>query len=147
LILALMKPSRVATRSSTRGTSRGVTVVTRTSGGGGPVCAGLREQAVEKTKKIKSAPNVALISIVNSAWDRICPESKKQEFLTFRVGWQLLQKIAHCYSDFLHVGFGRQSRISGARIRNIIPRWRVECKRRMGSRTCCGRRRDSCGSK
>src|SRR4030095_15936708 len=44
-MLALMKPSSVATRSSTRGTSCGVTVVTRTSGGGGPVCAGLREQA------------------------------------------------------------------------------------------------------
>ena len=44
-MLALMKPSSVATRSSTRGTSRGCTVVTKTSGGGGAVGAGLREQA------------------------------------------------------------------------------------------------------
>src|SRR5262249_32909524 len=54
-MLALMKPSSVATRSSTRGTSCGVTVVTRTSGGGGAVCACLREQAVENATQVRSA--------------------------------------------------------------------------------------------
>src|SRR5882724_581026 len=53
LMLALMNPSSVATRSSTRGTSCGVTVVTSTSGGGGPVCAGLREQPAENDKQIR----------------------------------------------------------------------------------------------
>src|SRR4029453_4246460 len=39
-----MKPSSVATASFTTGTSRGVTVVTSTSGGGGATCSALREQ-------------------------------------------------------------------------------------------------------
>src|SRR6478736_785040 len=55
LMLALMKPSNVATRSSTRGTSCGVTVVTRTSGGGGAVCAGLREQPPNNEHQISTA--------------------------------------------------------------------------------------------
>src|SRR4029077_13621380 len=50
-----MKPSSVATRSSTRGTSRGATIVTRTSGGGGAVCAGLREQPVTNDTQIRNA--------------------------------------------------------------------------------------------
>src|ERR1700757_41588 len=54
-MLALMKPSNVATRSSTRGTSCGCTVVTSTSGGGGAVCAGLREQLVEIDPQNRSA--------------------------------------------------------------------------------------------
>src|SRR6185437_3156331 len=54
LILALMKPSSVATRSSTRGTSCGCTVVTSTSGGGAAVCAGLREQPVANETAIRS---------------------------------------------------------------------------------------------
>src|SRR5262245_18830108 len=49
-----MKPSSVATRSSTRGTSAGWTVVTKTSGGGGAVCAGLREQPVGNETAIRS---------------------------------------------------------------------------------------------
>src|SRR5215475_725275 len=53
-MLALMKPSSVATRSSTRGTSCGWTVVTRTSGGGRAVCAGLREQPVANETAITS---------------------------------------------------------------------------------------------
>src|ERR1044071_6708563 len=47
-MFALMNPSNVATRSSTRGTSCGSTVVTRTSGGVVSVCAGLREQLTPK---------------------------------------------------------------------------------------------------
>src|SRR5215467_15759495 len=54
-MLALMKPSNVATRSSTRGTSFGATVVTRTSAGGGPVCADLREQPVANDRPIRTA--------------------------------------------------------------------------------------------
>src|SRR6266545_2053143 len=50
-----MKPSSVATRSSTRGTSCGWTVVTRTSGGGGAVCAGLREQPTNNEPQISMA--------------------------------------------------------------------------------------------
>src|SRR6266404_6302584 len=42
-MLALMKPSSVATRSRTRGTSRGCTVVTETSGAAGPAGGALRE--------------------------------------------------------------------------------------------------------
>jgi hypothetical protein len=49
-----MKPSSVATRSRTRGTSSGFTVVTSTSGGGGAVCAGLREQPVGNETAIRS---------------------------------------------------------------------------------------------
>jgi hypothetical protein len=45
----------VATRSSTRGTSRGVTVVTSTSGGGGPVCAGFLEHEAMNNPQISSA--------------------------------------------------------------------------------------------
>src|SRR5437667_3384752 len=33
------------------------------------------------------------------------------------------------------------------RVRNISPRCRVECKRRMGTRICCGRTRGTKGSK
>jgi hypothetical protein len=51
-----MKPSNVATRSSTRGTSCGLTVVTRTSGGGGAVCAGFREQLNTNSNNISRAP-------------------------------------------------------------------------------------------
>src|SRR5438477_8841296 len=51
-----MKPSSVATRSSTRGTSCGFTIVTRTSGGGGAVCAGLREQSTNNEPQISVAP-------------------------------------------------------------------------------------------
>src|SRR5882724_9831418 len=58
LMLALMNPSNVATRSSTRGTSRGVTVVTRTSGALAGAWAGLREQAVENDTQIRSAPRI-----------------------------------------------------------------------------------------
>src|SRR5205814_2179666 len=54
-MLALMKPSNVATRSSTRGTSCGVTVVTCTSGGGGEVCVGLREQPRNNDPQISTA--------------------------------------------------------------------------------------------
>src|SRR5215468_7697152 len=54
-MFALMKPSNVATRSSTRGTSCGSTVVTWTSGGGAAVCAGLREQLVVNETAIRSA--------------------------------------------------------------------------------------------
>src|SRR5437868_2556618 len=50
-----MKPSSVATRSRTRGTSCGRTVVTRTSGGGGAVCAALREQATNNEPQISTA--------------------------------------------------------------------------------------------
>src|SRR5262245_66680917 len=53
-MLALMKPSNVATRSSTRGTSCGSTVVTRTSGGAGSDCAGFREQPVKIERPIRS---------------------------------------------------------------------------------------------
>src|SRR6266550_338178 len=60
LMLALMKPSSVATRSSTRGTSCGLTVVTRTSGGGGAVCAGLREQLNNDDSSISSVPTRVL---------------------------------------------------------------------------------------
>src|SRR5438045_4909006 len=59
-MLALMKPSSVATRSSTRGTSRGWTVVTKTSGAAGPTCGALREQPANKTK-ISSAPDAAQV--------------------------------------------------------------------------------------
>src|SRR5436190_19131230 len=55
-MLALMKPSTVATRSRTRGTSCGATVVTRTSGAFGGACAGLREQPVEIVAMISSVP-------------------------------------------------------------------------------------------
>src|SRR4029453_9043916 len=44
LILAVTNPSSVATASCTTGMSRGVTVVTSTSGGGGATCSALREQ-------------------------------------------------------------------------------------------------------
>src|ERR1700687_2784737 len=45
-MFALINPSRVATPSLTTGTSRGATVVTKTSGAGGRACGDLREQAV-----------------------------------------------------------------------------------------------------
>src|SRR6266480_1989203 len=54
-MLALMKPSNVATRSRIRGTSSGFTVVTKTSGGGGAVCAGFREQATNSVLQISTA--------------------------------------------------------------------------------------------
>ena len=75
LMLALMKPSKVATRSSTRGTSRGVTVVTRTSGAFGAAGAGLREQSKETATKITSAAKrrsrfiISLWLIANCAVD------------------------------------------------------------------------------
>src|SRR5215212_7832098 len=75
LILAFMKPSKVATRSSTRGTSRGVTVATRTSGAFGAAGAGLREQPKETATKITSAVKrtsrfiVSLWLIANCAVD------------------------------------------------------------------------------
>src|SRR4029453_5507701 len=53
-MLALMNPSNVATRSSTRGTSRGVTVVTRTSGAVGSGGAGFREQLIASDTQITS---------------------------------------------------------------------------------------------
>src|SRR4029077_1859117 len=59
LMLALMKPSRVATRSSTRGTSFGVTVVTRTSGAGGAACGALREQPAV-TATLTSSPTTSV---------------------------------------------------------------------------------------
>src|SRR6266567_782447 len=59
-MLALMKPSNVATRSRTRGTSCGLTVVTSTSGGGGPVCAGFREQLNTNGSNISSVPTRVL---------------------------------------------------------------------------------------
>src|SRR5437016_3411702 len=59
-MFALMKPSSVATRSSTRGTSRGWTVVTRTSGAGGPAGVVLREQPANNTS-IGSAPDAAIV--------------------------------------------------------------------------------------
>src|SRR6476661_7541784 len=68
-MLALMKPSNVATRSSTRGTSCGFTVVTRTSGGGGAVCAGLREQLGNDDSSISSAPTRVprfIVSIIDA---------------------------------------------------------------------------------
>src|ERR1700730_4859170 len=51
-MFALMKPSSVATRSKIRGTSFGVTVVTRTSGAFAATWAGLREQPESKERKI-----------------------------------------------------------------------------------------------
>src|SRR6266404_957459 len=63
-MLALMKPSRVATRSSTRGTSCGVTVVTRTSGTGGPACGAFREQpATNNAPTAKAATTADLFTI------------------------------------------------------------------------------------
>src|SRR6266481_4540124 len=56
LMLALMKPSSVATRSSTRGTSCGCTVVTRTSGAGGAACGALREQLETSKTQTEAAP-------------------------------------------------------------------------------------------
>src|SRR5438270_2236415 len=64
-----MNPSRVATRSSTRGTSRGCTVVTKASGAAGPAAAGLREQPANKTK-ISSAPDAVLVKN-RFTWSRI----------------------------------------------------------------------------
>src|SRR4029453_1029073 len=54
-MLALMKPSSVATRSSTRGTSCGVTVVTRTSGAVGSGGAGFREQLIASDTQSRRA--------------------------------------------------------------------------------------------
>src|SRR2546423_13087014 len=59
-MLALMKPSNVATRSKIRGTSRGCTVVTSTSGAAGPACGALREQPANETK-ISSAQDAAQV--------------------------------------------------------------------------------------
>src|ERR1051325_8019184 len=62
-MFALMKPSSVATRSSTRGTSRGCTVVTETSGEFGATCAGLREQLVlNDTATNVAAPIAATVN-------------------------------------------------------------------------------------
>ena len=49
-------------------------------------------------------------SIVDSTWDRICPESKSKNSLG-RVVQQFLQKIAHFDGDFLNVGF--EPKVSG----------------------------------
>src|SRR5438270_13497122 len=68
-MLALMKPSNVATRSKIRGTSRGCTVVTSTSGAAGPACGALREQPANETK-ISSAPDAALVKN-RFTWSRI----------------------------------------------------------------------------
>src|SRR3954451_19762814 len=67
-MFALMKPSNVATRSSTRGTSRGCTVVTRTSGAGGPAWGALREQldANERTMS-ETAVHFAIVNNRGSA--------------------------------------------------------------------------------
>src|SRR5436190_2974670 len=60
-----MKPSRVATRSRIRGTSRGVTVVTNTSGAFGVTWAGLREQP-DPTDTHSSAAPIRLIGFMRS---------------------------------------------------------------------------------
>src|SRR4029453_4495584 len=57
-----MKPSSVATASFTTGTSRGVTVVTSTSGGGGATCASLREQPLPSQASTK-APIIGIVFI------------------------------------------------------------------------------------
>src|SRR5258708_6238140 len=59
-MFALMKPSSVATRSRIRGTSCGFTIVTRTSGGGGAVCADFREQLNNDDSSISSVPTRVL---------------------------------------------------------------------------------------
>src|SRR5512132_4119048 len=58
-----MKPSSVATASCTTGTSRGVTVVTSTSGGGGVTCSALREQPLEIVSSRAAAMGSALVNM------------------------------------------------------------------------------------
>jgi hypothetical protein len=69
-MLALIKPSSVATRSSTRGTSCGVTVVTRTSGAVGSGGAGFREQLIASDTQIRSATKAMSLFINFTIADR-----------------------------------------------------------------------------
>src|SRR5919108_6617571 len=88
-MFALMNPSNVATRSNTRGTSCGVTVVTSTSGGGGPVCAGLREQAVENDTHISSAARAIsrFINFIMSDCELKCRAEMQQLFSMSSAAW------------------------------------------------------------
>src|SRR6059058_5438557 len=77
LMLALMNPSSVATRSSTRGTSCGATVVTRTSGAGGPTCAGLREQLHRSDSEIRMAATIVSRFIISLLLIAICSVERR----------------------------------------------------------------------
>src|ERR1700722_5514642 len=86
-MFALMKPSSVATRSNTRGTSCGCTVVTETSGAAGPACGALREQAVN------SAQNDAQAAVIVS--NRRLPITFVSPFLMLTLGLKKASRFHH----------------------------------------------------
>src|SRR4029077_10781461 len=114
LIFAVMKPSSVATASCTTGTSRGVTVVTSTSGGGGVTCSALREQPLEIVSSRAAARDSALVNMFIFSFNVVpvfCQKQALRWLLSYGVSPPLAVAPSRCRAETRHRYFRQDSKV------------------------------------